>query len=231
MKSNPVFQYVHPKNHSFLFYKILFLGLNCRLKIVVQVETLMTVQIRPTGWERWECLRRRGTNGKRMTDFDSLQQANLFRWASCWVIFWLVYESYVDYCILASEPFQVSINLCWYMSHVLVDLWVICWLPHRSKRTFSGEHLPLLIHESYVGWCMSRLLITASKQANLFRWVSASVDAWVACWLMFVSCFHYRILVSEPFQMSIRLCWCMSHVFIIVSYQKQPKLISGRSFW
>ena len=147
----------------------------------------MTVQILRTGWERWECLRRRGTNGKRMTDFDSLQQANLFRWASAsvdaWVMFWLIYESYVDYHIVASEPFQVSICLCWRMSHMFADVWVICWLPHPSKSAFSGEHPPLLMHESFGV-------------------------------LMYESYVDYRILAREPFQVSIRPCWCTSHMLV-----------------
>ena len=154
----------------------------------------MTVQILRTGWERWECLRRRGTNGKRMTDFDSLQQANLFRWASAsvdaWVMFWLIYESYVDYHIVASEPFQGSIHLCWYMSHMLADVWVICWLPHPSKRTFSGEHPPLSMHESCVV-------------------------------LMYESCVHNLRFsaTSEPLQVSIHLCWCIRHMLMHVTWQ------------
>ena len=113
----------------------------------------------------------------------------------------LMYESYGDYCILANEPLQVSIRLCWCMSHMLADVWVIRWvirwLPRSSKRIFSGEHPSPLMHESYAV-------------------------------LMYEPCVAYRILSSfsgEPFQVNIRLrwcmnhlsCWCMSHTLITAS--------------
>ena len=111
-------------------------------------------------------------HGTRMTDFNSLQQANLFRWAyasvdawvilrahvwlTCWLsysvkrAFWgnclhsLMYDSRVDYRILASELFETIV--------CITDVWLPFWLSYPGKRNFWGGCVHSLMYESCVDY-------------------------------------------------------------------------------